>query len=81
MSSESNKNNKHENIPVQPYSLKELSAMYGVSKNTFKKWLQPFKEELGKRNGYYYNNKQVKLIFDKLGSPEQKFVKKPKGKK
>ena len=72
--------NKRENVPVQPYSLKELSGMYGVSKNTFKKWLEPFERDLKRRNGYYYNNNQVKLIFERLGSPEQKDTKKPPAK-
>ena len=57
---------------IQPYSLKELSGTYNVSKNTFKKWLKTFEEELGDRKGYYYSNAQVKLIFEKLGHPEAK---------
>jgi hypothetical protein len=55
---------------IRAYSLKELSGMYRVSKNTFKKWLSPFQEEIGVRVGYYYSIHQVKIIFDKLGFPE-----------
>ncbi|MBA2406715.1 MAG: hypothetical protein H0V65_01800 [Chitinophagales bacterium] len=65
---------KQEIIQVKPYSLKELSGMYGVSKNTFKKWLIPFKQDLGERNGYYYSNYQVNLMFERLGAPGQKFA-------
>jgi len=44
--------------------------MYRVSKNTFKKWLLPFQDDLGVRVGYYYSINQVKKIFEKLGLPE-----------
>lgn len=44
--------------------------MYNVSKNTFKKWLSNFADELGERNGYYYSVLQVRLIFEKLGLPQ-----------
>jgi hypothetical protein len=32
-------------------------------------WLQPFEKTIGKRQGRYYNLKQVRYIFDKLGLP------------
>jgi transposase len=57
-------------LELRPYSLKELAGIYKVSKNTFKKWLENFSDELGKRNGYYYSVLQVKLIFEKLGLPD-----------
>ncbi|MEO6539950.1 MAG: hypothetical protein ABIN74_03120 [Ferruginibacter sp.] len=57
-------------FPIKPYSLKELAAMYHVTKKTFSKWLIPFEKEIGKRNGYYYNNNQVRIIFEKIGAPE-----------
>lgn len=63
---------KQKNAQIKPYSLKELSGLYGVSKNTFKKWLIPFKEDLGERKGYYYNNHQVTLMFEKLGVPGER---------
>lgn len=57
-------------FPIKPYSSKDLAAMYHVTKKTFKKWLTPFEDEIGERNGYYYTNIQVKIIFDKIGTPE-----------
>ena len=59
-----------ETTPVRSYSKKQLSEMYGISVNTFKNWL--------KRAGIYdsmqfdkmLTPQKVKLIFDKLGSPE-----------
>lgn len=62
-------------LELKPYSLKELCGMYNVSKNTFKKWLCDFPEELGKRNGYYYSVIQVTLIFEKLGVPGKPYAK------
>ena len=57
--------------PIKPYSLKELSAMYNVSKNTFKKWLKPITEEIGTKQGYYFTIRQVEIIFKHLGVPEE----------
>ena len=56
-------------IEIKPYTLKELANLYQVSDKTFKKWLDRFNEELGKKCGNYYIIPQVKIIFDKLGLP------------
>ncbi len=44
--------------------------MYKVSQKTMTRWLKPHKEKIGKRQGRYYNVKQVEIIFDTLGLPE-----------
>ena len=62
-------NNKSGTPLVKPYSLKELAGLYHVSKNTFKKWLEPVRTEIGKREGYYYSIRQVEVIFRHLGVP------------
>lgn len=54
---------------IKPYKHKELSDLYGVSKQTFSKWLIPFKDKIGKRNGHFYSVEQVKIIFSSLGVP------------
>lgn len=54
---------------VKPYTLKEIASIYGVCDKTLKRWLKPFKEEIGERQGRFYNVTQVRLIFDKLGVP------------
>ncbi len=54
---------------VKPYTLKEMAGIYGVCDKTLKRWLEPFKEEVGRRQGRFYNVTQVRLIFDKLGLP------------
>ncbi len=56
-------------LPLKPYSLMELSRIYGVDFRTFKKWIVPFQESVGIRNGRYYSVAQVRKIFDFLGTP------------
>lgn len=56
-------------IIVKPYTLSELSDIYGVDWRTVRIWLEPYEEEIGKRRGRYYTIPQVRIIFDKLGLP------------
>lgn len=56
---------------IKPYSLKEISVIYGICDKTLKKWLEPFEKEVGQRRGRYYNVAQVKLIFKCLGIPSE----------
>jgi transposase-like protein len=57
-------------IRIKAYSVKEVAELYGISGKILKKWLDPFEKEIGHRVGHFYNPKQIKIIFDKLGSPE-----------
>jgi hypothetical protein len=50
--------------------MKELSALYGISPKSFKTWLEPHEEVIGKKKGWYFTALQVKMIFEKLGKPE-----------
>ena len=54
---------------VKAYSPAELANIYQVSKCTLNRWLKPYKEKIGKREGLYYTVKQVRVIFDALGLP------------
>ena len=54
---------------IRPSSIKDLAAIYGVCDKTLKKWVSPFVEEVGAKNGRYYSVAQVKIIFEKLGVP------------
>ncbi len=54
---------------LKPYTSKELSILYGVSKPTFQKWLAPFEKAIGQRQGHFFNVVQVATIFEKLGPP------------
>lgn len=56
-------------IELKPYTLKELALVYDVCVRTINKWLLPFHDEIGKKQGRYYNITQVKIVFEKLGLP------------
>ena len=56
-------------VTVKPYSCKEIAQLYGVSDKTLKKWLLPFTETVGPKQGRYYTIAQVRVIFEKLGEP------------
>lgn len=56
-------------IHIKPYTLKELSILYGVDSRTIKVWLTPFTKEIGEKLGRYYTIPQVKIIFEKLDLP------------
>ncbi len=59
-----------EGLIIKPYTVKELRQLYnGVSHKTLLKWLQPFNEEIGERNGRFYSVPQVEIIFLRLGLP------------
>ena len=56
-------------IKLKPYSMAELARIYGVDPRTLKKWLVPFENEIGVKQGRFFQIPQVKLIFDKLSLP------------
>ena len=57
-------------VTVKAYTMKELSALYGISPRAFKTWLEPHEDVIGKKKGWYYTARQVKIMFEKLGLPE-----------
>lgn len=56
-------------IKIRPYTVLDLAKMYEVSDKTMKKWIKPFEDEVGTKNGYFYSIAQVQMIFQKLGAP------------
>lgn len=56
-------------IKVKPYNLKELCRLYDMSPYTMRRNLRALEELLGKREGYYFNARQVHIIFRELGLP------------
>ena len=54
---------------VKPYTMKELCTIYQISDKTMRKWLKPFSEQIGQRQGHIYNVAQVNVIFAHLGIP------------
>ena len=59
-----------EKFVLRPYSLKELSDLYGVCTKTFNKWIEPFKASVGEKRGRFYTVNQVKTIIEKIGLPD-----------
>lgn len=56
-------------VEIKPYSLTELSGLYGVSNRTMKNWITPHNLFVGEKIGRLYTALQVKIIFEKLGLP------------
>ena len=54
---------------IKPYTTKEIAAFFGVAPKTLLKWIKPFQEAIGKKQGRYFTVAQVETIFDKLGMP------------
>lgn len=57
------------NIEAKHYSTKELARFYGVCDKTLLKWMKPFLTDIGPKQGRFYTVAQVKIIFEKLGTP------------
>jgi transposase len=56
-------------VELKPYTSTELAELYGVDKNTLKKWIKPLKREIGKKHGEFYTARQVGVIFERLDFP------------
>lgn len=56
-------------IKLKAYSITELARIYEVDPRTLKKWLKPFEEQIGEKQGRYFQIPQVKIIFKKLDLP------------
>ena len=52
-------------------SKSQLAMAYNnISIKTLNSWLLPFQEQIGAYKGKMYNPKQIKIIFELLGEPE-----------
>lgn len=59
-------------MTIHPMTLKELAAVYGVSRTTMYRWLKPHRDKIGyKKPGMrFYTATQVAAIFKVLDPPE-----------
>ena len=55
-------------IAVKTYNLKELSALYRVSRKTMRRWLKRLGFKFP-RERQLFTPKEVRYIFEKLGEP------------
>ena len=56
-------------VDIKPYSISELSNLYGVSRRTMRNWIAPHQPLIGDKIGHLYTALQVKVIFERLGLP------------
>lgn len=54
---------------MRPYKFKELCAIYGKHPTTMRKWLAPFKEQIGELVGGYYLIPQMEIIIEHIDLP------------
>lgn len=59
-----------ENRNLKPLSKMQLANAYNISLETLNSWLKPFKSQIGEYRGRLFTPKQVKIIFEQLGEPD-----------
>lgn len=64
-----------ENANIKGLSLTELAAQYEMSADIIRNWLKPFEKEIGEKQGRYYTPRQVKIIYKRLGPPDDRIDK------
>lgn len=57
-------------VIVKSYNKKELAKLYNISVRTLTNWLKPIEPKIGKYIGRTFSIKQIRIIFDHLGHPE-----------
>jgi hypothetical protein len=57
-------------VPVDTYNKTQVAAFYNISTDTLNAWTEEIKE-LGNYRGKRYTLKQVEMIFEHCGYPEQ----------
>ncbi|PKP22702.1 MAG: hypothetical protein CVU05_02685 [Bacteroidetes bacterium HGW-Bacteroidetes-21] len=55
---------------LKSYNKKELADLYKVSVKTLSSWLKPIKPEIGEYIGRSFSIKQIQIIFNHLGEPD-----------
>lgn len=56
-------------VIIMDYNLKQLAAIYDISKYLMRNKMKDHKEKIGKPKGYEYDSKQVSLIFELIPLP------------
>ena len=66
---EDNKKEFQRPFEVRAYKWKELCQLYSVCPRTLKRWIYPFREEVGKLQGGYFQIPQIEAIIKGIGLP------------
>lgn len=75
MSDSNNDSTKIRKFPVGYYNLKELAAIYDVSKFIMRKKMKRYKEKIGEpSDGYDYDPKQVAIVFELIILPSNVMI-------
>lgn len=61
-------------VIIKDYNLKQLAAIYDLSKYLLRKKMKFYKTLIGEPNGYEYDSKQVKLIFELIELPSNVLI-------
>lgn len=61
--------NKESHKEPEAMTITQLAALYKVCPRTLAKWLKPYIDDIGEKEGYIYKPIQVKIIFEKIGEP------------
>jgi len=51
---------------IRPMTIQQLADRWGVSRRTVRRWLRPFADEIGPRQGNMFTPQQVKIILGHL---------------
>lgn len=51
---------------TKPMTIGQLAARWEVSEKTVRKWIKPFRKELGEIHGSLFTPRQVRIILDHL---------------
>jgi hypothetical protein len=54
---------------LKPYTAGQLMVMYGIKPRAWYQWYKAMKKDLGPKNGWTFNVRQVRIIFRKNGPP------------
>ncbi|MDB5203574.1 MAG: hypothetical protein JWQ27_2983 [Ferruginibacter sp.] len=61
-------------VKIRPYNIKQLCAIYDISRACFEGWVKPFKKKIGPQRGGYFTPLQVEMIFRLCGAPKNAFI-------
>lgn len=56
---------------IRPYRLKDLAAIYDVSRHTIRRWLNEKAAEYATKSKKYFTVEQVRGIVNALGMPQK----------
>jgi transposase-like protein len=56
---------------IKPYRISDLATIFDIHRDTMRKWMLSYPEQLTKREGKYFSVRQVEFIIEKFGRPSK----------